>query len=41
MKWINRKSNKDWVNEGKQLIKDWQKQQKQLKKKDKQIKLEL
>ena len=40
MKWIDKKHPK-WANEGKQLIKDWQKQQKELKHKQKQTKLEL
>ncbi len=40
MKWIDRKV-PEWANEGKQLIKDWQKQQKELKEKTKQIKLKL
>ena len=44
MKWIDRKT-PEWANEGKQLIKDWQKQRTEQKKWDKQetnqIKLEL
>ena len=44
MKWIDRKT-PEWANEGKQLIKDWQKERAEQKNRDKQetkqIKLEL
>ncbi|KKK40429.1 hypothetical protein LCGC14_3077020, partial [marine sediment metagenome] len=44
MKWIDKKT-PEWANEGKQLIKDWQKQRAEQKNRDKQetkqIKLEL
>lgn len=40
MKWIDKKLPK-WANEGKKLIKEWQKEQKELKEKTKQIKLDL
>ena len=35
MKWIDKKT-PEWANEGKQLIKDWQKERTEQKKRDKQ-----